>query len=190
MATDWTWVPFLKGREAPTPAASATATVTASTTAPAPEAVAEAPRNAQLLAANSFLFGTTNLLVLDLPPEWVLRNGVQQPEIDARHLVGSVNWATQATAHYYLQVPEAAKPVELWVRLQPKPRPAEGDYVSIAGHHGTGRAWRDEKGAEHLLVRWSCPKSGRAVELEAQGQTQASLSELLSALSRCQCHTD
>lgn len=151
-----------------------------------------APGNWQLLAANSFLFGTTNLLVLNLPDGWTLRNGYQQPEVDARQLVGSVNWATMASANYHVRPPGAAKPIELWVRIQPKPRPASGDTTMVSGHQGSSTLYRDAKGAEHLLLRWSCPKSGRAIELEAQGpgQPEAPLADLLAALQRCQCHTD
>ncbi|MHB9146615.1 MAG: hypothetical protein ACYC5Y_14950 [Symbiobacteriia bacterium] len=152
----------------------------------------EAPRNAQLLAANSFLFGTTNLLVLDLPTGWVLRSGYQQPEVDARHLVGKVSWATLANAHYYLQAPEAAGSIEFWVRIFLKPRPVGGDPITIAGHQGTCKTWQDDKGFEHQLVRWSCPRSGRALELEAQGRglAQGQMAALAEALQRCQCHTD
>lgn len=157
--------------------------------APLTEAAeSQGSRNPQLLAANSFLFGTTNLLVLNLPQEWTLRTGYQRPEVDARHVVGEVNWATLGSAHYYVRGPETTGLVELWVRLRPKPRPVQGEPIEVAGHAGTLRRWQDARRLEHLLIRWSCPKSGRAVELEAQGRD--SMDELANALQACQCHKD
>ena len=149
---------------------------------------AEAAPNRQVLAANNLLLGTTNLLVLGLPPGWSLRNGLQQPEVDARRVVGSVCWATQGGAHYFLSPPDSTR-VDLWVRVRPRaPRQGIGigAPVTVAGHPGVHQMTEEPGTSERLLMQWQCPESGRFIELEARGN--APLEGLFQALQGCQCH--
>lgn len=143
--------------------------------------------NRQVLAANNLLLGTTNLLVLNLPPGWRLQSGIQRPEVDARRVVGSVCWATQGAAHYFLKPPDSKARVDLWARIRPRaPRGVTGTPVVVAGHAGVCEINEERPGMVRLMLRWECPESGRFIELEARGAV--SLEGLAQALAGSQCH--
>jgi len=139
-----------------------------------------------VLAANNMLLGTTNLIVLNLPPGWLLRNGIQRPDVDARRVVGRYCWATLGAAHYYLIPPGGPDRVDLWVRIRPRAkREPIGAPMTVGGHNGVYRL--TESGRERrLVVEWTCKKSERFMEVESRGTVP--LEPLLQALQGCQCH--
>lgn len=98
----------------------ATAHSSGPSAAPHPSGLPAAPH---LLAARHLVLGTTNLLVLSLPPGWHIREGIGAPEVDARTIYAGRAWGTIGRAHYVLwgEAPDAqhAPPrLELDLRLQ------------------------------------------------------------------------
>lgn len=140
-----------------------------------------------VLAANNMLLGTSNLVVLSLPPRWLLRNGIQRPEVDARRVVGRYCWATLADAHYYLIPPGGPSRADLWVRVRQRaPREIVGPTVAVGGHKGVYQLTESAR-ENRLVIQWSCKKSSRFLELESRGTTP--LEPLLQSLQGCQCHS-
>lgn len=153
----------------------------------APAADTAEPTNTRhVLAANNMLLGTSNLVVLSLPPGWLLRNGIQRPEVDARRVVGRYCWATLADAHYYLIPPGGTSRVDLWVRIRQRaPREIVGPPAAIGGHDGIYQLVESAR-ENRLVIQWNCKKSGRFLELESRGTVP--LDPLLQTLQGCQCH--
>lgn len=164
------------------------------------------------------MLGTTNLLVLSLPPGWRIREGIGAPEVDARTLHAGRAWGTAGQAHYVLwgepPSPQHAAPrLELNVHLYPAgsrpegpPAPAftridaEGD-TELGGHRARyilGTIRHGLFGRERRSALWACAlcaETERWLSLTARAPLRrvtaddpGHLGALLARLPEARCH--
>jgi hypothetical protein len=153
----------------------------------------------QLLAANHFVMGTTNILMIALPDTWRLLDGYAAPEVDRWSECGERRWMSQGRAPYRLIEPHPEHPglvraeVELMITATPGAGGHEVRHAFTAARRGLLR--RTEVPALHLEV--GCPETGRRLRLEFSAAVRdgtpaadrADLERLLEALTTgMACH--
>lgn len=164
----------------------------------------------QLLAANHFLMGTTNIVLLPLPSGWrIFDSGPTGPEVDQWTETAECRWMSEGYARYNLVRPHPEQPglvrteIELTIRARPAAAPpppgprfaagANTGTVMLNGHAaaysvGTvrrGLVPRREVPALHLLL--TCPETARHLQLEMtagyrEGLPSATQADLLEVL--------
>lgn len=167
----------------------------------------------QLLAANNFVMGTTNILIITLPDSWRMLEGHSAPEVDLWSEYRERRWMRKGQATYRLVQPHPEEPglvrgeVELLVTAVPAERSAvrparrvrftRSGQIQIGGHEARYQFGTVRHGLIHarevatLHLEFVCDRTARRLHLElsALGQAQepaaaeAQLEELLVALA-------
>jgi hypothetical protein len=171
-----------------------------------------------LLACNSLVMGTCNILIIGLPLGWRVVGGFARPEVDRWMDYRRARWATAAMAPYKLVEahPEdrslARAEVDLLVSVSP-PRPlqatnglaevADSREEEVYRHDGAWargavtRGFLPSRRVPALHLEWSCEYTGRRIRLELAANLRArqptatgeDLTRLLEAIKQgLQCH--
>lgn len=160
-----------------------------------------------VLAAQSFVIGSTNFVLLGLPPGWRALKGPFPPEVDRRVERGDVSWALEGQASFALQGrlggPETERAL---LRLQVYPGPLrrerllarveEEEGIMLGGHEGLRRVGFVRKGwgpwggfLAAASFETFCPQTGRTLHILLESGTPQVVAALADALSRYwRCH--
>ncbi|MDR5694874.1 MAG: hypothetical protein QN198_12375 [Armatimonadota bacterium] len=156
-----------------------------------------------VIAAENFLLGATNFVVVTLPEGWKLLRGISPPEVDSNRLFGEVQWVTSGRSPHLLVQPERRSGAELHVlvnrgrrmldklKASPGARPffLHSGHEAFLLHHQVRRGlWRGylEKGVRLSLF---CDRTDRTITLEITGRIgETEIQELLEALQGVECH--
>ncbi|HXH12231.1 MAG TPA: hypothetical protein VNP04_21005 [Alphaproteobacteria bacterium] len=157
------------------------------------------------IAANNFLFGVSNFLVLPLPAAWELVRGPFEPEVDRQIRRGDTSWVQEGRTMYLLIHRGRRATVECHIAIAQRWTPLHfpsgkeawhRGQIEIGGHAaayilGTQlRGWWSRKRVVMLRTAFYCDALARRVgiELLGEGSEERHLQELLLALSQAQCH--
>lgn len=155
-----------------------------------------------IIAAENFLLGATNFVVVTLPEGWTLLRGTSPPEVDSNRQFGGVQWVTSGRSPHLLVQPERKTGAEMHILIQrgrrpldkvkasPKacPFPLQSGHEAFLLHLVRRGLWR---GASENGVRLSvfCDRTDRTITLEITGRIgEAEIQELLEALQGVECH--
>lgn len=156
-----------------------------------------------VVAAENFLLGPTNFVVVALPEGWKLLRGTSPPEVDSNRLFGDVQWVTSGRSPHLLIQPERRTGAEMHILIHRgrrsleklKASPGARPFPVQSGHEAffllhqvrRGLWWGSVENGVRLAV--FCDRTDRTITLEIAGRIgEAEIDELLEALQGVECH--
>ena len=156
-----------------------------------------------LIAASNFLLGPTNFLILPLPENWHLGQGLSPPEINSNTTWGEAMWVTSGRASHLLYDPHRKVGLEFEVKIskgqrEPKYRLSlvkEQGAARLGKHEGhyilgeVKRGFPRRKTAKTLRCSLYCPETKRTIDMEFVGEcSEEDLAQIFEAICGLECH--
>jgi hypothetical protein len=160
--------------------------------------------NRHLVAAGSYVLGSTNFLILSLPEGWQLFTGLHPAEVDNSIQIRDIRWVTNGRASYLLHSGQPGGKIELALRVGQgevgrwlnsfRYSDSAGQLV-IGGHQAFYRlrprrqSWFSRNRGDIFEVVLYCDVTRRTLALEFSGPEQEEQRQaLLLALRGVACH--
>lgn len=149
-----------------------------------------------VIASTNLFLGTSNFVVLAMPPEYSIGQTINPNEVNATHLARGAAWVVDGRCSHFVR--GSGPSLELLLlaeRGANRPRWASsGRALALGGHEGVlvldALRVGFPRRREHVRLRawWPCERTRRSLILEIMGPAPLSLEPFAEAIAASECH--